>query len=183
MKIVLSIGHSPKDGGAETIDGKYSEYTFWKKHLPLLKQELEKLGHQAYIVNRSEAGGISPSYAALACNATGADLAVEFHFNSADSPTATGTETLYWKASRKGEEAARLVQDAMVAALGLKDRKLIPVSAANARAVNYFSKTRMPAILVEPAFAASNAGDNERLQSRMAEFCSGMAHAIDQWRP
>ena len=38
MKIALSIGHSPKDGGAETYDKKYSEYSFWKHHLPLLQK-------------------------------------------------------------------------------------------------------------------------------------------------
>lgn len=52
MKIALSIGHSPKDGGAETYDKKYSEYSFWKHHLPLLQEELQQMGHQAPIVNR-----------------------------------------------------------------------------------------------------------------------------------
>ena len=43
MKIALSIGHSPKDGGAETYDKKYSEYSFWKHHLPLLQKELQQM--------------------------------------------------------------------------------------------------------------------------------------------
>ena len=120
MKIALSIGHSPKDGGAETYDKKYSEYSFWKHHLPLLQEELQQMGHQAPIVNRFDAGGTTPGHAAAACNSTGADLAIEFHFNSADSPAATGTETLYWESSPKGKLAAALVNDAMVKGLELK---------------------------------------------------------------
>lgn len=183
MKIALSIGHSPKDGGAETYDKTYSEYSFWKKHLPLLEKDLKQMGHQVSIVNRSDAGGTTPGHAAAACNATGADLAIEFHFNSADSPSATGTETLYWENSPKGKQAAQLVNGAMVNVLELKNRGLKPVNRQSARAVSYFAKTRMPAILVEPAFAASNPEDNERLQNRIGEFCSQMAGAIDQWKP
>lgn len=183
MKIALSIGHSPTDGGAETIDRRYSEYSFWKQHLPLLRDELQYLGHQAVIVNRAAAGGATPGHAARACNAVNADLAIEFHFNSADSATATGTETLYWKNSRKGEQIARLVNDAMVAVLELRNRGLQPVDSSSARAVSYFAKTSMPAILVEPAFAASNTTDNERLQTRITPFCKALASAIDQWRP
>ncbi len=183
MKIALSIGHSPKDGGAETYDKKYSEYSFWKHHLPLLQEELQQMGHQAPIVNRFDAGGTTPGHAAAACNSTGADLAIEFHFNSADSPAATGTETLYWESSPKGKLAAALVNDAMVKVLELKNRGLKPVNRHSARAVSYFAKTRMPAVLVEPAFAASNPQDNERLQNRVREFCVEVARAINECKP
>ena len=183
MKIALSIGHSPKDGGAETYDKKYSEYSFWKHHLPLLQKELQQMGHQAPIVNRSDTGGTTPGHAAAACNNTGAHLAIEFHFNSADSPSATGTETLYWESSPKGKLAATLVNDAMVSVLELKNRGLKPVNRQSARAVSYFTKTGMPAVLVEPAFAASNPEDNERLQNRIRELCVEVARAINEWKP
>lgn len=125
----------------------------------------------------------TPGHAAAACNNTGAHLAIEFHFNSADSPSATGTETLYWESSPKGKLAATLVNDAMVSVLELKNRGLKPVNRQSARAVSYFTKTRMPAVLVEPAFAASNPEDNERLQNRIRELCVEVARAINEWKP
>lgn len=158
MKIALSIGHSPKDGGAETYDKKYSEYSFWKHHLPLLQKELQQMGtrHLSSTVPTPEEP--TPGHAAAACNNTGAHLAIEFHFNSADSPSATGTETLYWESSPKGKLAATLVNDAMVSVLELKNRGLKPVNRQSARAVSYFTKTRMPAVLVEPGLCCIQSG-------------------------
>lgn len=179
MKVALCIGHSPKDGGAVTTDGKFSEYSFWKIHLPTLKAALEARGHQAVICNRSDAGGTTPSYAAAACNSTGADLAIEFHFNSADSPAASGTETLYWYNSRGGQRAAEWINQRMVEVLGLPNRGIKPVTLESNRAVNYFRKTRMPAVLVEPSFAASNVTDNDRLQTRVSALCEAIADAVD----
>lgn len=150
---------------------------------PCCRRNFSRWGTQAPIVNRFDAGGTTPGHAAAACNSTGADLAIEFHFNSADSPAATGTETLYWESSPKGKLAAALVNDAMVKVLELKNRGLKPVNRHSARAVSYFAKTRMPAVLVEPAFAASNPQDNERLQNRVREFCVEVARAINEWKP
>ena len=179
MKVALSIGHSPKEGGAVMSDGsKYSEYRFWQEKLPMLKEALQALGHEAVITNRSYAGGTSPSYAAKACNATGADLAIEFHFNVAESCRATGTETLYWHKSTNGKRAAELVNDAMCEALKLPCRGIKPVSSASDRAASYFTRTTMPAILVEPAFAGSNVTDCDRLQERVALLCKAIAHAV-----
>ena len=71
----------------------------------------------------------------------------------------------------------------MVKVLELKNRGLKPVNRHSARAVSYSAKTRMPAVLVEPAFAASNPQDNERLQNRVREFCVEVARAINEWKP
>ena len=98
MKIALSIGHSPQDGGAVSTDGKWSEYGFWREHVVRVKEELERLGHVAVVCNRTDRGNHS-EFCGWACNATGADLAVEFHFNSAGSG-ATGTETLCFRGPR-----------------------------------------------------------------------------------
>lgn len=179
MKIALSIGHSPQDGGAVSTDGKWSEYGFWKEHISKVKEELERLGHVAVVCNRSEAGGITPTYAARACNATGANLAVEFHFNSAGSG-ATGTETLCWLGS-KGARAAELIQRAMCGVLGLPDRGVKFVGSPEDNAYSFFKKTSMPAILVEPAFAGSNVTDCDRLEERVSELCVAVAGAIDEF--
>lgn len=181
MKIALCIGHSPQDGGANCILGGQSEYEFWRQHLPTLKAELEALGHKAEIVNRSDAGGTTPSYAAIACNATGADLAVEFHFNSAESSYASGTESYYWHTSESGKLAAQLINDGMCIALGLPIRGIKPVSRPSDRSVSFFRVTKMPAVLVEPSFAGSNVTDCERLQTRVSRLCKCIAISINTY--
>lgn len=179
MKVALCIGHSPKDGGAVTTDRKFSEFAFWKAHLPKLKAALEARGHDAVICNRADAGGTSPSCAAAACNATGADLAIEFHFNSAYSSSASGTETLYWHNSIRGQRAAEWINQRMVEVLGLPNRGIKAVTHNDDRAFNFFRKTGMPAVLVEPCFAASNVTDNDRLQLRINALCDAIADAVD----
>lgn len=181
MKVALCIGHSPQDGGANCILGGQSEYEFWRQHLPTLRKELEERGHEAVIVNRSDAGGTTPSYAAMACNVTGADLAVEFHFNSSSSAYASGTESYYWHSSERGKLAAQLINDGMCMALGLPIRGIKPVSDPKDRSYNYFRMTKMPAVLVEPSFAGSNVTDCERLQTRVSHLCKCIAISINTY--
>lgn len=178
MKVVaLSIGHSPQDGGAMATSRRWSEYGFWSAHVGKVAAELAGLGHKAVVCNRSDAGGTTPSFAAKACNATGADLAVEFHFNSAGSG-ATGTETFCWKGSGEGKRAATLIQEAMCAVLKLPDRGVKHVGSFSDNAYAFFQKTRMPAVLIEPAFAGSNVTDCDRMEERADALCVAIANAI-----
>lgn len=181
MNIALSIGHHPRSHGCDTIDGAFTEYSLWATHLPLLRQHLEAYGHTARIVNRAQAGGSTPSFAAAACNAVHADLAIEFHFNAADTPEATGTETLYWRGSALGKIAAEMLQQAMTGILKLRDRGLKTVSSPNDRGYEYFHKTRMPALMLEPAFAATNAGDWARLRDTMPALMATLAATIHRY--
>lgn len=180
MKVALSIGHSRHDGGAMATSRKWSEYDFWRTHVNQVKDELERLGHVAVVCNRSDAGGTTPSYAAMACNASGADLAVEFHFNAAGSG-ATGTETFFWRDSVKGRIAAELIQSAMCEVLKLPDRGVKPIGKPSDSAYAFFQKSRMPAVLLEPAFAGSNVNDCIRMEERAREMCMGIAGAIHEY--
>ena len=56
MRVALSIGHSPQDGGAVMTNRKHSEFSFWTAHIGKVKDELERLGYEAVVCNRSEAG-------------------------------------------------------------------------------------------------------------------------------
>ena len=181
MKIVaLSIGHSPQDGGSVSADRKWSEFSFWKANIGRVKDELERLGYKAVVCNRSEVGGIAPTYAARACNATGADLAVEFHFNEADTGIG-GTETWCWYNSEGGKRAAKLIQAAMCDVLKLPDRGLKFVRYKTDKAYMYFKKTNMPALLLEPSFASSHVTDCDRLEERIEPLCVAIARAIDEF--
>lgn len=177
MRVALCVGHSPKDGGAMATNRRWSEYGFWLAHINEVKGELERLGHEAVVCNRFDAGGVTPSYAAMACNATGAGLAVEFHFNSAGSG-ATGTETFCWGDSAKGRVAAGLIQEAMCEVLKLPDRGVKFVGRPEDNAYSFFKQTRMPAVLVEPAFAGSCVTDCERMEERASGLCVAIARAI-----
>ena len=105
---------------------------------------------------------------------------MEFHFNSADTGIG-GTETLYWYASQHGKRAAELIQAAMCDVLRLPDRGLKPVKYKSDRGYYYFKETRMPALMLEPAFAASHVTDCDRLEERVDALCVAIARAIDRY--
>ena len=85
-------------------------------------------------------------------NRLGVDLFLSIHHNGAASAAAGGTETFYFPGSQGGELAARLVQAAMVEALGLADRGI--KAAGN---LHVLRATGMPAILIEPLFLTGEA--------------------------
>lgn len=192
--VALSIGHSPRDGGAVMADGSQSEYQYWLEHAPKIKRILEQqYGISAVIVNRLvNGGGTTPGHAAAACNATDAILAVELHFNSYEA-SSNGTETLCWYNSARGETAARHLQRAICECLGTRDRGIIyvcpdkrteaiiassGVRADSARAVSFFQRTRMAAIMIEPGFGGSNPGECRLLQDRADALCAAIAQGI-----
>lgn len=180
MRVALSIGHSPQDGGSVMTNRKHSEFSFWTEHIGKVRDELERLGYEAVVCNRAEAGGTTPICAARRCNDIGADLAVEFHFNGADTGIG-GTETLYWHSSKNGKRAAELIQAAMCEVLRLPNRGVKPVRCKGDRGYCFFKVTRMPALMLEPAFASSHVTDCDRLEERVDALCVAIAGAIDEF--
>lgn len=164
IKIALLPGHSSKDGGAQMVTGlKLSEYDFAMKFIPQVKEKLEAAGYDVVVTSREQAGGITPLYSAKAANATKADAAFEFHFNSAGK-TATGSEYLY----KAGNELYRKAADAMCStwseATGLKNRGSMAVcnasetskySRATSRGVNAFTRANMFFCMTEPFFSSN----------------------------
>lgn len=179
-KVGLIIGHCEKAGGAVMYGGKYNEYGFWKKHIHLVADELVKYDIDPVILCREMAGGTSPSYAAKVANGANVDLAVEFHFNSASSPSASGTEVLYWYGSGNGLRAAKKLQRAMCGVLKLGDRGVVGVT-RNGRGAEYLRQTVMPAVIIEPCFAGSNPQDEAELIAKVKPLCKAIAQAIVDW--
>lgn len=83
-------------------------------------------------------------------NALEPHLVLELHCNAANR-TATGTETLYCAASKRGERVAKVIQAMMVGALGLKSRGIVPV-ARSGRGGHLLWNTDAPAVITEPFF-------------------------------
>lgn len=153
-KIALVVGHNPAQQGAVRATDDRTEFD-WMGGLAgaILAQQP---GMYRVFRRTPGAGEIGRCYEAV--NAWGPAACVELHFNGADSASATGTETL--TSGTKGSvRLARLMQGAMVGALGLRDRGLITLPSRNAgRGAASLWSAKAPAILIEPYFG-SNRGD------------------------
>lgn len=182
-KIALLPGHSSRDGGAEVCAGLHkgkSEYLLaGAYYLPALADKLRALGYDTCITTRDVAGGTTPSYSAKAANATGADMALEFHFNAATA-TATGCEVLHWGGSSTGRAFAATLSASLAGIQGVRDRGPLGIHTAADRGYAAFAKSRMPFFMVEPCFAGSNPQEAEAFcrQIESGEWAEQAAAAI-----
>lgn len=159
MKIALLPGHARKEDGATVCAGYYKDFGEWalaRTYLPGLAEELRELKHSVVLTEREEAGGTSPSYSARAANETGADIALEWHFN--DYKGAEGCEVLYYAEvdNPKGREFAQVLSNRIALLLGVRDRGAKPIRSSADRGWNAFKKSLMPFFMIEPCFAGSN---------------------------
>lgn len=167
MKVALIPGHGPEiDRGAENKDGT-TELDWNRDLVRRIKSHLEGKV-EVVVVNRTKER-LSP---VVEVNATNADLAMEFHLNSATG-TATGTEMIY--VSQSGKKLAERLQKAAVSILRLADRGVKNPFAGRG---NYFlTKTRMPAVIVE-SFFIDNSEDLAVGNARKEELALAYANAI-----
>lgn len=188
IKIALLPGHSSKDGGAEMVAGlKLSEYDFAMKFIPQVKEKLEAAGYEVVVTSRESAGGTTPMYSARAANATEADAAFEFHFNSAGK-TATGSEYLYKAGNELYRKAAEAMCKTWSEATGLKDRGVMAVcnsadvdkyDRATSRGVNAFTKANMFFCMTEPFFSSNPAECDKVMELfQSGKWSSYMANTI-----
>ncbi len=159
--LAIVIGHSPQgDRGAEGISPPFpaastqgkSEY-YWNKELAERMAAIARArGIRVEIFHRERNGSVGVREAYRQAKAWNPLAAVELHFNSADSASARGTETLYGRAGSIGW--ARVIQDQMVALYnrqgnqnrGLKDANL------EGRGIVSLTNDVQPSALIEPFF-------------------------------
>lgn len=185
MRIILLPGHSKRRDGSVVCAGPYKgkgEFALAGLYLEQLGRCLAELGYDVVQTCRADAGGTSPMYSALAANAAGGDIALEFHFNAADSVTTSGTEVLYWGNSARGKLTANMLSTRVAKLLGLRNRGAKPVWGPADRGYLAFRRSRMPFFMVEPCFAGSNRGDAEKLGEAIKEgwWPKAVAGAIDE---
>lgn len=177
-KIVLLPGHASTDGGSVVCAGAFkgkSEFQLaGAYYLPALADALRSYGYEVVITTRDVAGGSTPSYSAIAANSTGADIALEFHFNSFSNPSTGGTEVLHYGYSSTSKKFATILSEKLAYILGVRDRGALPAynkndylsRKAKERCTNNgfsaFQKTVMPYFMIEPVFAGSNPAEAER---------------------
>lgn len=162
MKIAMLPGHARKKEGATVCAGYYEgfgEHALASHYLPGLCLALEERGYDVVQTEREAAGGTSPSYSAKAANATRADLALEWHFNSCAG--AEGCEVLYYAEVENpiGREFAQVLSNRLALLLGVRDRGAKPIRSEADRGWMAFKKSNMRFFMVEPCFAGSNPGE------------------------
>lgn len=168
--VAVVIGHHPDAPGAvmDVGDESVSEYEFWKPFARELVLTIRQRGVEAVVVERPNH---DPDQAlADRVSGTGADLAIELHFNSA-SRTAWGTEMIHYPGSVDGNRLARTLQENVTSALGTKDRGLLQ------RRWPFVELTTMPAVICEPFFG-SNESDAARGLTRLPDLMQAYRSAL-----
>lgn len=173
MKIALIVGHEENAQGAYNETYDVTEYDFNTTLVEYVSDFL-KLEDIDHVVVFRENGYSQLPYDV---NRTGADLAIEFHFNGA-GPRVNGSEVIYYPGSIKGERFAEILQRHTVECLGFKDRGIkTPV---NGRGNSLLRLTKMPTVIYEPFF-----GTNDRAMSialdRREEIAGAVCDAIKEY--
>lgn len=155
MKIALIVGHNARSQGAVRVTDGRSEFDWCAD----LANAIAASAPALYRVFRRPSGlsygaEIRQAYAPISKSEFAATI--ELHFNSVASPAATGTETLT-SGTLGSLRLARLIQPAMVGALGLRDRGLVTRKRDDRGGESLWAGAP-PAILIEPFFG-SNPGD------------------------
>lgn len=168
--IVVDPGHGGSDPGAIGKTGlKEKEPNL---AIALKLADLLKAGGAKVYLTRSDDRDVSLDSRVQLANDLPADFFISIHQNSAESATASGTETLYFPGSPEGKMLAAAIQKELVAALQLPDRGIIPRPG-----LFVLNKTVMPGVLVETAFVSNPA---EAQQISQESFRHKVAQAIFQ---
>jgi N-acetylmuramoyl-L-alanine amidase len=168
MSCVINIGHCPKAQGASNKKRGLTEFAFNQR----LADEIVKINPAVpttIVVQRTyrdlpgDINKIRPKFIiSLHCNA----------FNE----RATGTETLYFTGSSRGQQLARIVQGRLVAALGLPDRGIKPLKRED-RGGHLVFFTDAPCVIAEPFFI-DNDKDLEVAETMYSALVTAYADAI-----
>jgi N-acetylmuramoyl-L-alanine amidase len=109
-------------------------------------------------------------------NSCNPDLHLALHSNAGGG---TGTETWVYKTGTNSERFGRLLQDKVVAVLGLKDRGLKDATLPGQRKGEVI-RTNATAVLIELYFH-DNPGDQQRFNERHDEVVEAIVSAVLDW--
>jgi N-acetylmuramoyl-L-alanine amidase len=164
--VVIDPGHGGDEIGVTGGDGIQEAEICWDLARRLA---MRLVGAGAKVrFTRIETDCPDATTRAQRANALGADIFVSLHLNAHDEVTAEGASTFYFGGSRAGETLAEDIQSELVG-LGARDCR------SHARSYPILKETRMPAVLVEPAFI-TNPDEEKRLED--PDYRSAVASAI-----
>jgi len=182
--VVLAIGHSRKirgrlDGGAVSVVGKVSEWSYNSDLSLLMADYLRNQGLEVIIISDYKGAGYSKAMEWLSGNvrSIGADCAVELHFNSA-TPSANGHEWIYEAGDDEGKRLAESIKESYSAAVAsnIKFRRYIAATKKD-NGFGFVSKMPCPAVVLEPFFG-SRSYDWRYASSNKKTIAEGMAKGI-----
>lgn len=167
MKIFINPGHGGTDPGAVSKSGtkesdiaaKVADILAKRLKLNWYPVQVYQQKHDYFEVSKEE-------------NASGANLFISIHCNSATNSTANGIEVLYQKYSIKGGQLAKIMQEQLIKATGLSNRGTKP-----REDLHVLNRTKAPAILIELAFI-SNKKEEKLLKEQPDLFANAIWEAI-----
>jgi N-acetylmuramoyl-L-alanine amidase len=164
--IAIDPGHGGSDEGDRGLGGITERDLCWDL-ATRLAQHLRKMGTVVALTrDHDEAPDVTERV--RRANDIGGDVLLSLHFNSHSHDSASGASTYYFPTSRAGELLAERIQSHLTG-LGLSDCRSHP------RSYPILKGTRMPAVLIEPAFI-TNVEDLQRLKD--ADFRELIADGI-----
>jgi len=180
--VAIAVGHSRQingktEGGAVSV-GKVSEWTYNADLAKRIQEDLSDKGIRSVIYSRYQGNGYTAAQKWLAAQLKdiGATLAIELHFNSSDSPSATGHEWLHYQTSTNGKRLAEsLDQSFRVAFPVLRPRGV--KSPESGRGDAFLKLTHCPAIIAEPFFG-SNPKDWKMAEDEKGAISASIAQGI-----
>lgn len=179
MKVFINPGHAPRgnpDPGAVNQYNGLRECDVAASVGSLLEQYLNAAGVEVTGVVQDDSLRMVVDIA----NASGADLFVSIHCNSAASPQANGTEVWHYYNSTRGKQFAQCIQEQIVNALNTTDRG-VKGAQPGTNGLYVLTHTDAIAVLVELAFI-SNMEDNLLLQQNQDDFARAIARGITDFQ-
>lgn len=164
--VVLDIGHSKSSKGAYNTEQDIFEYEFNERLADII---IDKYNKAKYVTKKSEIEvnkliKITKSYRdedkngyynlGRKINSTGANFCISLHCN-AFNEKASGTEVLYPNGSVKSKSLAYILQNNLVATLGLEDRGIKAISHDD-RGGGFVHQLKIPVVISEAFFIDNN---------------------------
>jgi N-acetylmuramoyl-L-alanine amidase len=146
-KCALVIGHKKSSSGASNKESGLTEFAFNEKLAMEIEDEVndvdvQRIYRRTYKTLPGDINEFNPDFIiSLHCNA----------FNE----TASGTEVLYYHRSVKGKIMAEILNEKLVAALGLNNRGIKSKSTED-RGGYLLKSTSAPCVIAEPFFIDNN---------------------------
>ena len=110
-----------------------------------------------------------------------ATVALELHFNSADTPTASGHEWLFWHGSAAGWDLAKRIESHMAVAFPTLPRRGLKGIYPKERGGEFVRLTPCPAVICEPFFGSCE-GDWQLLRSHEDRYAQVLADGLCDWK-
>jgi N-acetylmuramoyl-L-alanine amidase len=174
-KCVLVVGHKETSPGACNETYNICEFAFNDNLIEQIRTSLVDAidpdgGIEIVVVYRDTYKGLPSKI-----NDLNPDFVVSFHCNAFNKKV-SGTETLYYKSSKRGKKIAELFQNNMVQVLGLSNRGIKPKGSED-RGGYLLRYTNAPAVLIEPIFI-DNDSDFEHFTMKRQLFITAIQKSL-----